>query len=104
MANFDRDAAWNGRTLAWLHYRQNFTKLNSQYWGGLRSEVWSRRFLAQNAPTSDFRTALGVSSPNWPRLSLSLGLEFVHLLDVKESEERVYEYCNVGTCRLSADA
>ena len=72
MANFDRASAWNGKTLAWSHYRQSFTELNSQYWGGVPSEVWSRRFLTQNDATSDFRVALGVSSDKWQRVANSV--------------------------------
>lgn len=73
VTSFNRATAWNGHTLAWLDFRQKFTELNGQYWGGVPSEIWSRRFLSQNDDSAEFKLALGVSADKWQRVANVVG-------------------------------
>lgn len=72
MPAFDRTSPWLGESFALNLFRERFTELNSQYWGGVPSEVFVRRLLGQHGLSADFTTALGVSGRKWKRVANDL--------------------------------
>jgi len=67
-----REAPWTGRSLAFLVFRQQFSELNAQFWGGVPEELLATRFFNQFESSTDFSKALGVDAAKWKSIANSV--------------------------------